>query len=988
MELPRRTLRVFVSSPADTGTERAIARSAIARLARKYSALFDIEAVLWEDTPLLAYDDFQSQLLNPSDTDIVVVILWWRLGTLLPPAAYSGTLSGRAVTGTEWEFEEAFAAYQSHGKPDLLLYRKLGPPVLEWGKTGEDTLRQAQEISQQQSSLDGFMQRWLADEQIKRAHWTFPTPAVFEELINTHLEELLARQIETNSPLEKRWIEGSPYRGLKAFDLEHAEIFFGRTRARNELRDALTQKMRANQAFMLVLGASGSGKSSLVQAGLLSDLKVPGMLDQVAVFRHLIIQPATIGDGLLGGLAEALLSTNALPELGNQHYDTSRLVGLLAQSTSPEGAELLIPPLTTAMSEIHSHHSPKLSERAQVRLVIVIDQFEELFTSSRISVADRDIFAKVLAALARTGMVAVIATMRSDFLDYFDSLPELTELARNGGLYYLPSPDSAELGQIIRKPAQEAGVSFEIDPETGIGLDETIRMAAIGNTGALPLLEFVLDELWTLGSSNGALTYADYDALGGLAGAIGKRAENVVKGLEQNTQEKLPAVLRTLVTVDSDAVSRFTARSAPLPDDQDMRRLIDQLIDARLVMISADEDGVKHVRLTHESLLANWPRAQQSLVRDAQDLRTRNYLESKLSHWRETEAEGRSDRLLTGIDLEEANTILSHQRSELTTELIEFIDLSNKLARQRQRGIYFARAAFAAVTMSAILGLWFAMQSDWDRHVIVTRARLFIAGPDIPQLVSIPHGSFVMGNNYNSCDDEPKGDFCDERPAHRVTIPYAFLIGKFEVTHGEFGDYLVALGVSPDSGDFSREVFDAVISLSNTPVVNISWNDANKYTRWLGERTKTTFRLPSEAEWEYVARGKKPADAVKTMYWWGNEMKPGYAVCKTCNDSEPGAALPVGSYKPNEFGVKDMHGNVWEMLADCYHRDYEGSPKDGTAWVEKPCVEGKYVSRGGSWADEPSQLSTTIRGWIGPSLPDIYNGFRIVQEQSKRSTAE
>src|SRR5262249_51064911 len=149
-------LRVFVSSPSDVRPERLIAERVIKRLAREFSYHFRIEAVLWEREPLLATHHFQDLIIPPHETDIVVTVLWSRIGVPLPEVKYRGAISGGPVTGTEWEFEDAVASYQKRGLPELLLYRKRARVTVE---LGDRTLLEEQ---QHQSELvEEFMRRWF-----------------------------------------------------------------------------------------------------------------------------------------------------------------------------------------------------------------------------------------------------------------------------------------------------------------------------------------------------------------------------------------------------------------------------------------------------------------------------------------------------------------------------------------------------------------------------------------------------------------------------------------------------------------------------------------------------------------------------------------------------------------------------------------------------------------------------------------------------------
>lgn len=153
-EAERRTLRVFISSPADVRPERLIAERVVRRLDQEFALHLDLRAVMWEREPLLASHHFQELITPPHDTDIVVVILWSRLGTALPGDRFTGPLSGGEVSGTEWEFEDAFKSYRERNSPEILMYRKTAEPTVSLGDTNA-----ARERLEQKERVDAFFRK-------------------------------------------------------------------------------------------------------------------------------------------------------------------------------------------------------------------------------------------------------------------------------------------------------------------------------------------------------------------------------------------------------------------------------------------------------------------------------------------------------------------------------------------------------------------------------------------------------------------------------------------------------------------------------------------------------------------------------------------------------------------------------------------------------------------------------------------------------------
>ena len=227
-------------------------------------------------------------------------------------------------------------------------------------------------------------------------------------------------------------------------------------------------------------------------------------------------------------------------------------------------------------------------------------------------------------------------------------------------------------------------------------------------------------------------------------------------------------------------------------------------------------------------------------------------------------------------------------------------------------------------------------------------------------MVVIPGGTFRMGDIQNRGEEV-------ERPVHRVKIR-SFAIGRYEVTFAEYDVFAKATGRSlPEDEGWGR---------AQRPVINVSWHDADAYAKWLSAQTGASYRLPSEAEWEYMARGGE-----ETAYWWGNSLGRNRANCGPCGSQWDEHTAPVGSFKPNPFGVHDTVGNVLEWVQDCWHDSYAGAPADGTAWLEAnggDCRE--RVQRGGNWAFDREGVRSAYRVGIDTPARAKYTGFRLARD--------
>ncbi|HEX6843020.1 MAG TPA: SUMF1/EgtB/PvdO family nonheme iron enzyme [Stellaceae bacterium] len=225
-----------------------------------------------------------------------------------------------------------------------------------------------------------------------------------------------------------------------------------------------------------------------------------------------------------------------------------------------------------------------------------------------------------------------------------------------------------------------------------------------------------------------------------------------------------------------------------------------------------------------------------------------------------------------------------------------------------------------------------------------------------PLMVKVPGGSFTMGQ----AADDPTAT-----PAHKVTL-HPFAIGQHPVTVVEWKACIADGGCT-----FMPRMVKAG---ETTPVHNVSWDDAQRYVVWLSLKSGRHYRLPSEAEWEYAARGN-----TITRYWWGNEVGVALANCRDCGGNQDRTTpLPVQSFKPNPFGLYDVNGGVAQWVADCWFPNYQGASSDGSAREQKNCQQ--RVLRGGSFRTDRNGISVAVRNYYDASVRYIEHGFRVAAE--------
>jgi hypothetical protein len=701
------SLRIFISSPSDVGSERAVAIAVSERLQLEFKGLVKLDVYLWERSLMLATETFQSQIMDIKDADLAIFILWARVGTPLPIDQFRRPDGSGYASGTEYEFEQARDSFDRRRRPEILCYLKDAdvPLSLRYGDRRE---RQLADVA----AIRCFVDKWFrsADGSYKSAFRTFENPAQFEDLLETHMRAWIRNQLRVAEPAvanEPVW-RGSPFRGLKIFDFEHALIYCGRTGLVTAALEALRKRGAENRGFLMVIGVSGVGKSSLVRAGMLPLLMRPRVVENVATWRRATYLPNGGQYGLVRGFAAALSDEHAVPEL--------------AQNAVEEGAsveELLGRPVKLALALNKTldrvtirerERNPNVDTESVAKLFILVDQFEEIFDET-ITRDERIKFVDALTTMVHTGRVWIVVTLRADFFSRCGELPERFRdlYIEAGGIFTLGGPRAAEIAQIIRRPALLAGLQFERAGDPEEGLDDVLCDAASGNPMTLPLLEFTLDELWRRSGDLGTLRFSDYMQLGGLSGALKLRAEEEFSSLPLPVQASLPYVLAALVHTDSAsgdlilqsriAISQFAATSGS-------KALIDAFVSARLMVADHAPDDTPVVGLAHEALLREWPPAVDWIAENRGSLRLRSGISAAAALWRDSDYPG--DRLLGGALLKDARKLLNEHAELLGPEdryyIERSIEASLREKRQRVRSFVFGGVAAAIFLLAVVTG--------------------------------------------------------------------------------------------------------------------------------------------------------------------------------------------------------------------------------------------------------------------------------------------
>ncbi|MFD0876372.1 bifunctional serine/threonine-protein kinase/formylglycine-generating enzyme family protein [Massilia pinisoli] len=333
--------------------------------------------------------------------------------------------------------------------------------------------------------------------------------------------------------------------------------------------------------------------------------------------------------------------------------------------------------------------------------------------------------------------------------------------------------------------------------------------------------------------------------------------------------------------------------------------------------------------------------------------------------------------------------LLERRAAEVEKARLEREEEQRKVAQAKAAAAYIAeqkrarqeQAARAQAELTQLMPTPASPVADTDG---VLRDRFGDAGQKGPELVLLPTGRFQMGSPEHerkiamAAGSQPAW-LARELPQHWVGIEKPIAMGRYPVTVGEWRLFVAATGWR-SSGEVDWDA-PGFAQTDRHPVVGVNWFDAIRYVRWLSEVTGKSYRLPSEAEWEYACRA-----GTKTAFSFGDTIAPDQANYDgnfTYNGGPRGeyrrGTTPVGAFAANPWGLFDMHGNVWEWVQDVVHDNYDGAPLDGSAW-EDGGDQARRVLRGGSWLYTPRYLRSALRNGFSAALSNDIVGFRVVRD--------
>lgn len=592
---------------------------------------------------------------------------------------------------------------------------------------------------------------------------------------------------------ELQLVNVCPFRSLDVFNEEDAPYFFGRERVTQKLLESLKREPR----FLAVLGPSGSGKSSLLRAGLIPALR-DGKLPGSKTWGILTIRP------------------------GAQPFEQLENEGLKAPQNG------LVQSAQAWLAE-HADHS---------RLVLVLDQFEEILVSTSSELRHRFI-AELSNLLEAPLAITLVLSMRDDF--YSQLLKEAPSLGGwiERGLVNIPlTITKAELEDIVQKPAQAAGLAFEEGLADTIVADVLARdQDDSARITILPLLEFALTQLWEARQDN-LLTHEAYREMEGVTGGLARWANDAYDALDKNERDMARLILELLVhPADEDQGIPDIRQARPIPaiireNEILTQTTINKLVQARLLTVKRDpRTGEEILEIIHDALLAEWGALRSWLDEDRPSLQIQQQLSDAADEWKLRDCE--RSYLFRGKRLEDVQAWLEKHGKALSQLEREFLAACEEEKKRQRKSI---RILWSVVGI-LVLVLVVIGPVNWGRREIARqRARL--------PLVPIPAGTAIVGSDDPQLQD------------HNTTF-LDYGIDPFEVSNRQ---YRACVEHGPCTPLLNRSDYDDDDKLEY-PVVWVAADQANTYCQWLGRR------LPTSVEWERAVRG------TDGRTWpWGNEF--------------------------------------------------------------------------------------------------------------------
>ncbi|WP_291992043.1 SUMF1/EgtB/PvdO family nonheme iron enzyme [Candidatus Accumulibacter sp. ACC003] len=736
---------------------------------------------------------------------------------------------------------------------------------------------------------------------------------------------------------------GNPYPGLAAYRPEEHQLFFGRDDDSQRIVDRL-----AESRLISVIGRSGTGKSSLVAAGV-----VPRLAAQLEHLSYLRFEPQ---GSPFQQLADALCRACADDANGRRRSLVDALQRALAEAG--EAAELEERLAAACVELLGQWGRP---------LLLLVDQAEDLFTHTPAASAQR--FRQLCARLLEVEGLRLALTLRSEFAArLMEWLGE--DLFRASLVALEPIREEAQLQAIITGPAGARGVSVQAE------LVSTLLAASNATKGALPLIALTLEQLFEQRDAAQGLTLDAYQRMGGIESIVDSAASSIDRLIagEPELESACGRLFAELATVIDELPTRRAAAIEPLRADRQVGRLVDAL---RRQGFLTDPDD-QHVELAHATLFSHWPRLRQWCARHADSLLLRRQAKHAAREWRQAVDH---DAMQSPGAQSSGGELLRWSWERQKPVLLALLELSHRGAA---RDPYFHDPGVAA---------WRALDDRLDEPL-----RSFLRPEPLRLMEELSrdetphHRREEIGLRLNQMGDPRRGvGLADDglpeivwvevaagevelegKASERFTVK-PFRISRYAITWQQYNAFLNA-----DDGYHDRRWWRKLVqrkqpgearwSFHNHPAIHVSWSDAVAFCRWLSEKWQlpgpAVVRLPTDWEWQWVAQ----AGGEKRKYPWGAEW---HATRANSHESGTGRTMAVGMYPlavAEHAMVADLAGNVWEWCLNEYHQPSH-TQVDG---------DSARALRGGSWLDFPGDLRSAKRDYFSPDDRDGDIGFRVV----------
>jgi len=928
------TFRIFLSSPGDVPHERDDAQIVVDEInaSGEFKDMFTlIELYRWDNPQVvlpMPVTDIPQQsvdiyMTRPSACDLVVVVFWSRMGSPLVMD------SREYLSGTHYEYQEALGGYEQYGTPLVWLYRCQEKLTFDPDDTHFD-----KKVAQY-NRVKAFFTQFMDEEgRFTGGVNAYPTHADFKALFKGQLQTYLRHlrdkgRISPPPPPTKPKVE-VPYKGLRPLRKADVPIFFGRTA---ESLDVLARA--ENKRFVPILGASGSGKSSLVMAGVLPQLEE----------RDWAVIQCTPDVDPFYQIASVIAE---LPDYHNLPSDKVLEPRKLADYLRAEPHRL-----TEKLRQVYPNK----------RVVIYIDQFEELFTlTEKANPAHVKPFIEAIRHPAEG--ITTIITMRADF--YETALAHVHELKQEA--YGLIKPSAFALYEMITRPAQDAG--YTLDDR----LAETIITQLGDDSGALALMAYLMETLYrrAKGRNDTHITQADYDALGGVENAMNTLAQKAYADLPFADKE---AVLRKVffhliaLTADENGQLVPTRRRTPLadfPHNSPERALIDHFADARLLVT----DG-QAVEVAHEAILRHWEQLVVWIDQNKGSMAVYRQFERDADVWAHNPQ-------ASPLPLHES---LKYFYQALDTLGLTWDDLAEPLKSYTEH-----ESARLLREIEDIKTPHFRRMKIGERLVEIgdPRKGVLVRPDGIPDM----EWCFVEKGGQITIQDNDKQD-------HTFMVK-PFYVAKYLTTHAQYEAFVKA-----DDGYYNnpelwklfpekhrpQKLLPALNPNPNAPRDMISWYQSVAFAHWLDVKYRQNglfeallglnpnswkISLPPEWYWQWMAQNGDE----KREYAWGDWYKNPCANTAEAGLHERSTSVGMYPHGVAKCGAVDVAGNLWEWCLNDWDTILE---LNGYSNGESK------VLRGGSFSDVHLIARTTFRYDYDPYSSRNNFGLRLFLLPAKRA---